>query len=102
MELKVTKDNQPIKQDDLKLGDILALEMPDREAIPVKVMLMTVERDRATAYAPRRQFGCFLRVDAKTGLWFGSTLIAGQPQPTIIVQHVQQQPQQPQQPQQQP
>ncbi|NBQ70060.1 MAG: hypothetical protein EBU46_15025 [Nitrosomonadaceae bacterium] len=89
MELKVTKDNQVIKQDELNVGDVLSLEMPDRDTVPVKVMLMTVERDRATAYAPRRQFGCFLRFNQQAQQWYGAQLFAGHTQPTIIVQQVQ-------------
>ena len=99
MELKVTKDNQPITKDQLNNGDILELMMPDRDTVPVKVMLMTAERDRATAYAPRKQFGCFLRVDSKTGLWFGTQLFAGHQQPMIVVHQVQQQQPTEQQPQ---
>lgn len=66
--------------------------MPDRDTVPIKVMLMTTEGDRATAYAPRKQFGCFLRIDSKTGQWYGTQLFAGAPVPMIVVQQVQQQP----------
>lgn len=90
MNLKVSKNNQPVPKEALNCGDLLELTMPDHNVVPIKVELTSNEPSRATAYAPNRQFGCLLRVDPATNLWFGGGLFAGQPQPTIVMHHVHQ------------
>ena len=90
IDIKVTKDNNILDDPaELKAGDIVELTFPDQEMVPAKVMLV-VDSQRATAYGPHRQFGCFLEYNSTAKRWVGTKLFRDAPiPPTLIIHHQQ-------------
>jgi len=81
--IAVKKNGKPLGVNELVVGDAIELHFPDGEQTVAKTLIM-IENDRATAYGPQRQFGCFLTLNQQHNRWVGTKLFREVQQPAFV------------------